>query len=280
MYILENLNLSGDTDMLLVADAGNTSIHLAAFKEDEIVAEYRIVNDDKKSANEYSKELRNFIKKENLSDEFNSAIISSVVPAITHPLENAIKDSFNVEAKIVDPDKIDIGITIKTGNPKELGADRIVNSYAGYKMYGGPCVIVDAGTATTFEVINKDAEFIGGVISPGVKISLDALSNLTALLPKVDVKEPAEIISTTTEGNMLAGGVAGHAAMIEGIVTRIENELGKPVEKVITGGYSQTLADCMLDSSDFNLEPNLTLKGLKLLNDLNEGKKKGANLAP
>lgn len=266
--------------MLLVADAGNTSIHLAAYKGEEIVAEYRIINDDKKSANEYSKELRNFISQEGLTDNFNSAIISSVVPTITHPLENAIKDTFNVSSKIVNPDKIDIGITVKTGNPRELGADRVVNSYAGYKMYGGPCVVVDAGTATTFEVINKDGEFIGGVISPGVKISLDALSSLTALLPKVDVKEPSEIISTTTEGNMLAGGVAGHAAMIEGIVARIEQELGEPVSKVITGGYSETLTNCMLDSSEFKLEPNLTLKGLKLLNDLNEGKKKGANLTP
>ncbi len=266
--------------MLLVADIGNTSIHLAIFDNEDIVGEFRIPSREERTTNEYVNILKGFIDSNETIGEVDNAIISSVVPHVTKPITNALETYLKIPTKIVNPNDIDIGITIKTGNPNELGSDRIVNSYAGYKMYGGPCVVIDAGTATTFDVINKDGEFIGGVIASGLKISTDALSNLTALLPEIDIKNPDTMISTTTEGNMQAGALPFHATGIEGTIKQIEKELGEPVEAVLTGGYSRELSEWMIDSSKVNLVPNLTIEGLRLLHDINDVKKKDAKLAP
>jgi type III pantothenate kinase len=193
-------------------------------------------------------------------------IVSSVVPDVMHSLGSAIIKYFHV--KPIVPSTLDMGLKINTEHPKEIGPDRIVDAVAAYEKYGGPVIVVDFGTATTFNIISENNEFIGGVIAPGIKGSLDSLVNGTAKLPRVEIEAPKSIIAKNTVTNMQAGIVFGFAGLVEYIVKRIKKELkATKVKTIATGGFSTIIAK-EIEGIDV-VDKLLTLKGLKYLYDLN-----------
>lgn len=254
--------------MLFVLDIGNTSITAGVFDSDELVISWRIASDLKRSEDEYGIIIKNLIKDSGLVDKIDSAIISSVVLPLTERLQVALKKYLNI-SPIVISHKINTGIKINLDNPKEVGADRIVNGYAASMLYGSPVIVVDFGTATSFDVVNGNNEFIGGIIAAGMKIQADALSNFTSKLPKVKIEAPDNAIGTNTIDAMLSGIVRGHAAMIDGLIFQCEKELGETVKIVATGGYSSIISKYLTREFDF-INPDLTLVGLRLLYELNK----------
>ena len=254
--------------MLFVLDIGNTSITAGVFDSEELVISWRIASDLKRSEDEYGIIIKNLIKDSGLVDKIDSAIISSVVLPLTERLQVALKKYLNICPLIVNH-KINTGIKINIDSPKEAGADRIVNGYAASVLYGSPVIVVDFGTATSFDIVNGNNEFVGGIIAAGMKIQADALSNFTSKLPKVKIEAPDNAIGTNTIDAMLSGIVRGHAAMIDGLISQCEKELGEPVKIVATGGYSSIISKYLTREFDF-INPDLTLVGLRLLYELNK----------
>ncbi len=254
--------------MLFVLDIGNTSITAGIFDKDNLVISWRIASDIKRSEDEYGIILKNLIKDANLEDRVDSAIISSVVLPLTEKIQVAVKRYLNIESLIVNH-KINTGIEINLKTPGEVGADRIVNGYAASKLYGYPVIVVDFGTATSFDIVNPKNQFIGGIIAAGMKIQADALSKFTSKLPKVKIEAPETAIGTNTIDAMLSGIVRGHAAMIDGLIAQCEKELGERATIIATGGYSSIISKYLNRQFDY-VNPDLTLVGLRLLYDLNK----------
>lgn len=254
--------------MLFVLDIGNTSITAGVFDGDNLIESWKLSSDSVRSEDEYGIVLKNLLKDASLHDKLSSAIISSVVLPLTERIKIAIEKYLNIECMVVNH-KINTGIQIKLDNPSEIGADRIVNGYAASLIYGSPVIVVDFGTATSFDIVNADNEFIGGIIAAGMKIQADALSKFTSKLPKVKIEAPKNAIGSNTIDAMLSGIVRGHAAMIDGLISECEKELGQRATVVATGGYSSIISDCMQRRFDY-INPNLTLLGLRFLYDLNK----------
>lgn len=257
--------------MLLVIDVGNTNIVLGIFKGKKLVYDWRISTDREKTADEYGLMLMQIMDSQNIKiDNINDIIISSVVPNIMDIFPEICEKYFNIKPIIIGPG-VKTGMNILYDNPKEVGADRIVNGVAAFEKYGGPLIAVDLGTAITFDVINQKGDYLGGAICPGVKISADALFQRASKLPKVEILKPEKIIGKNTVNSMQAGLFYGYVGMIDYIIENIIKEINFSVEdvKVIaTGGYSRLF----LTESKYiqKIDQMLTLDGLRIIYERNK----------
>lgn len=256
--------------MLLVIDVGNTTIVFGVYQEDELVHDFRISTVKTRTSDEYGMLFYNTLSHANINiNDIDDVIISSVVPNVMHTLPSMIIKYFNKKPIVVDS-KLKYDMTLKYDNPKEIGADRIVNAVAAIEYYGGPCIIVDIGTAMTFCVIDKDKNYLGGLILPGIGISAEALFTRTSKLPKIEILKIDSVIQPSTVEAMQSGLYNGFRAMIDGLIEQILAEMGESAENVnliSTGGFSSLLTS---DSKyNFIIDKFLTLKGLKLIYDMN-----------
>lgn len=248
--------------MLLAMDIGNTNTSLAVFDGDIIVKSWNISSDKNKTDDEYGLVLSSLVNM-----QIEGAVISSVVLSLTDKIKSAVEKYLQAPVLLVTY-KTDTGVILDVENPKEVGPDRIANACAAYKLYKGPSVVVDFGTATNFDIISSDGRFFGGIISPGLKMSAESFSSFTNLLPKLNIEGINSVIGRDTIGNMLSGVVIGHAAMIDGLIERIEDELGTPVTTIATGGFSTVITQHMKRGFD-QLNKHLTLDGLRIIYELN-----------
>lgn len=255
--------------MILAIDIGNTNIVVALFDGKNLKNSWRISTDKNKTSDEIGITISQLIEHNGVrAEEIEDVIISSVVPPIMHSFCNAIRKYINCEPIVVGPG-VKTGLNIKYDNPKEVGADRIVNAVAAINKYGTPLVIVDFGTATTFCAIDKNGDYLGGVIAPGVKVSMNALFERTAKLPRVEIKKPRSAIGRNTVSSMQSGAVYGQAGQVDRIVAEIKKELGAPSCRVIaTGGLSVLIAP--ESSSIDTVDKTLTLDGLRIIYEMNK----------
>jgi len=258
--------------MILVVDVGNTNIVLGVYKDSRNIAGWRISTDAKKTSDEYSiKVMQLFLQSDLNPKEVKGIIISSVVPNIMHSLENMVKKSFGINPLIVGPG-VKTGINIKYDNPKEVGADRIVNAVAAHDKYNKDLIIIDFGTATTFCSLTKDANYLGGCITPGIKISSDALFDRAAKLPRIELETPKSIICKNTVTSMQAGIIYGYIGQVEYIVNKMKKEMmdhGTEEPFVVaTGGLAKLIAK-ETDVID-KVDSSLTLEGLRIIYEKNK----------
>lgn len=258
--------------MILLVDVGNTNIVLGVNKEDKYIASWRISTDANKTSDEYGIQVMQLFTQHNLNPkDIKGIIISSVVPNIMHSLENMIRKCFAMEPIIVGPG-IKTGINIKYDNPKEVGADRIVNAVAAYEIYKKSLIIIDFGTATTFCAVNAKGDYLGGCIVPGVRISADALFERAAKLPRVELEMPKNIICKNTISSMQAGILYGYVGQVEYIVNKMKSEMKQKDSKepmvIATGGLAKLIA--RETSCIDKVEGELTLEGLKILYEKNK----------
>ncbi|HZJ99370.1 MAG TPA: type III pantothenate kinase, partial [Tissierellaceae bacterium] len=227
--------------MLLVIDVGNTHIVFGGFEGKKLIYDWRISSDKEKTSDEYGLLFDQIFQYNGIDrSQVSDIIISSVVPTLMHTLPAMSQRYFNIDPVVIGPG-VKTGMNIKYDNPKEVGADRIVNAVAAYERYGGPLIIVDFGTANTFCFVNKEGEYCGGVIAPGIKISSEALFLRTAKLPKVEILKPERVIGKNTIESMQSGLVYGYIGMVDGIIERMieEMKLNREEVKIIsTGGFS------------------------------------------
>lgn len=255
--------------MILVFDVGNTNIVLGIYEGKDLKYFWRVSTDKNKTSDEYGMIINQLFKYNGLDLlDVEAVVISSVVPTLMYSLQAMSIKYCNKEPLIVGPG-IKTGMNIKINNPKELGADRIVNAISGFEKYGGPLIIVDFGTATTFCAITKDGDYLGGVITPGIKISSDALSQRTAKLPKVELVKPENVIGKDTIRSIQSGIIFGYAGMVDTIVNRMKEEMPTKVEKVIaTGGLSTLISS--ESSTITHVDKLLTLEGLRMIYEKNK----------
>ena len=255
--------------MLLAIDIGNTNIKVGVFDDNKLLHSLRLSAAQQRTGDEYGFDILSQLHLKNIAvSDIDGAIISSVNPNLNYTFEHTCGYYFNVRPLFVGSG-IKTGLNIKYDNPKEVGADRIVNSVAAYKLYGGPCIVMDCGTATTFNVINDKGEFLGGAISFGLKGASDALAKAAAKLPRIELIMPDKVIGKTTITNMQAGILHGYIGMAERIINQIKAELGAPETKVIaTGGLSEIIKrHCNVINT---LDRLLTLRGLNIIYNLNK----------
>lgn len=249
--------------MLLTSDIGNTNITLGLFDNEALVEEYRLASDKDLSLEEYEVLLKSLFK----DFKIDGCIIGSVVEELNNKFSSAVKNVFNIEPVFLT-NKINTGVKIKTDFPDEVGADRIANAAGAYILYKKPTIVVDFGTATTFDIINAEGEFIGGMIAPGINLQMKVLNKFTSRLPRIDVAISSKAIGHNTTDAILSGVIRGTACMIDGLVQQCEKELGQKAVLVATGGYSGLIANYMKRPFDF-INPTLTLEGLRHLYNLN-----------
>ena len=260
--------------MLLAFDVGNTNIVLGVFREGELVDMWRMETDKSKSADEYGMLINQLFAYHGLKmNDVTDVIISTVVPSISYTLQHLSIKYFNIRAIDVGPG-VKTGMIIKYDNPKQVGADRIVNAVAAYNKYGGPLIVIDMGTATTFCCISSKCEYLGGTIAPGIKISSDALFEKTAKLPRVELLETGRVICRNTTESIQSGLVYGHMGMVDYIVKKMKAEYkqmtGDDTEPIVvaTGGLA-TMVSRGVDSID-HVDRLLTLEGLQIIYEKNK----------
>lgn len=251
--------------MILAIDVGNTNIVMGVMEGDKLIASFRLTTQTPRTSDEYGVTMTGMLLQRGINkEELKAVIIASVVPDIMYSLTNSIRRYFNIKPLIVGPG-LKTGLAIRTDNPKEIGADRIVNCVAAYEMHGGPCMAIDFGTATTYDVVNEKGEFIAGITSPGIKISADALWQRAAQLPHIEIKRIKHILDAkNTITSMQAGLVYGYIGQVEYIVNKVKEEMNAPDMKIIaTGGLARIIQDGtdIIDEYD----SILTLKGLNII---------------
>jgi type III pantothenate kinase len=252
--------------MLLAIDAGNTNVVFALLKDGEIRARWRIATDPRRTADEYAVWLHQLLELEGYdSKDVAAVIIATVVPRALHNLQVLASKYFGVEALVAGQDTVPFGIELDVVEPKTVGADRVLNVIAAHAAHEGDLIVVDFGTATTFDVVDYSGAYKGGVIAPGINLSLDALVSAAAKLPRIAIEAPKtrSVVGRTTEDQMHIGIFWGYVAMIEGLVARLKAEVGRPVKVISTGGLAILFND---HTSVFDaIEPDLTITGLGLL---------------
>jgi len=254
--------------MLLVIDIGNTNATLGIFDEDNLIKTFSFSSDIKKTEDEYGIMLLTVLNHNGLINKIKGAMVSSVVPQLCEIFKNAIKKYLNIEALSLSY-KSKMPIELALDNNKEVGADRIANATAVCYKYKLPAIVIDFGTATTFDIVDENKNFIGGIIAPGLKIQAKALSQFTSKLPKLKIEAPKSAIGKDTISAMLSGVVLGHGTMIEGMIKKCEEELNKKATVIVTGGYSSILFEKMEKVFNY-IDKDLTLFGLKKLYELNK----------
>lgn len=256
--------------MLLVMDIGNTNITIGLYDKKRLVGTYRLTTWFKRTSDEYGFMITHFLNNEHVKiEEIDDVIVASVVPKIMHSFTNSIRKYIKKEPIIVGPG-IKTGISIKYDNPKEVGADRIVDAVGAHYTYGGNILVIDFGTATTFEYINAKGEYLGGCITPGIEISAQALSSNTAKLPEIEIKPTASIIGTNTISSMQSGIFYGYLGLTEYIINQFKKEVGKDIKVIATGGLGRIIQE-HTDYIDV-YDPELTFKGLRIIYEKQKGK--------
>lgn len=247
--------------MILTIDVGNTNITCGVFEKEEIAASFRITTKIPRTSDEYGMLISNLLEKNRLSvDAVEDAIICSVVPNVMHSLEGALIKYFKIKPIIVEAG-VKTGIRIVTPNPQQIGADRIVDAVAAYELYGGPVIVIDFGTATTYDYVDENGAFLGGITAPGIRISAKALWEDAAKLPEIEIKKPDHILAKDTISSMQSGLVYGQIGQTEYIIKKTKEEVGREDAKVVvTGGLGRIIAS----ETDYvdAYDPNLTLKGI------------------
>jgi type III pantothenate kinase len=251
--------------MLLAIDVGNTNTVLGLFSGEELISSWRTKTDSRETADELALKFKAILSE---SPEVIGIALCSTVPAVLREMRTMLNNYFQDVPQVIVEPGIKTGVPVLTDNPKEVGADRIVNSLAAFTMYGGPAIVVDFGTSTNLDVISAKGEFLGGALAPGIEISIDALANRAAQLRKVELVAPKNVIGKNTVEALQSGAIYGFAGQVDGLVDRIVEELGTSVKAVIaTGG----LAGIVVPESETitHHEPDLTLIGLRLMYERN-----------
>lgn len=254
--------------MILCLDVGNTNIKYAVFDGDKLILSFRIATEHKKTSDEYGGQILSILGNNGVNPaKIDGGIISSVVPQLDYTLDRMCRSYLKFKPLVLGPG-LKTGLNLKVDDAKEVGADRVVNNVSAVKKYGCPLIIVDFGTATTFNAIDEKGQFIGGAIAPGIKGSLDSLVNGTAKLPRVEIECPKTVIGKNTVTNMQSGIFFGFAGLVEYIVKKMKREMKREdITVIATGGFSEVIAD---EVSCINkVDKLLTLEGLKYLYDLN-----------
>ncbi len=260
--------------MLLVLDVGNTNTVLGVFESKseghfgDLRAHWRVSTNKTQTVDEYGVLFRNLFQMAGIDlGPLSGIVVSSVVPPLDSTLREVCEKYFHTKALFIEPG-VKTGMPLHYDNPQEVGADRVVNSVAAFEKYGGPCVIVDFGTATTFDCVSVKGEYLGGVICPGIGISAEALFERTARLPRVDIRKPQRVIGTNTVASMQSGLFYGYLGLVDGILARLLEDLGKDTKVVATGG----LAPLIGENSSFikNVDDLLTLDGLRIIYERNQ----------
>lgn len=255
--------------MILAIDVGNTNLVFALVDKGEIKARWRIATDPRRTADEYSVWLHQLLELEGYSrEDIEGVIIGTVVPRALHNLSVLSEKYFRKTPLIAGQGAASWPLQLDVDEPQNVGADRALNAIAAHSKYQGDLLVIDFGTATTFDVVNAKGSYLGGIIAPGINLSLDALVSATAKLPRIAIEAPgtSSVIGRTTESQMIIGIYWGYVAMLEGLTDRIKRELGRPMTVVATGGLA-TLFDKHTDVFDA-IEPDLTIQGLSLLHEI------------
>ena len=254
--------------MLLVIDVGNTNITLGVFRGSDLLAQWRMITDRDRSSDEYGVQVQGLFEGAGIDlKEIDAVAIASVVPPVNPSLTQMVEVLFGVTPLFVDH-TTDTGLTLRYDSPSELGADRIVDAVAAVTKYGAPCIVVDFGTATTFNAVNEAHEYLGGAIAPGVMIAAEALFSRAAKLPRVEIKKPEKVIASSTVGAMQTGLYYGYAGLVDRVLAQMIEEMGSKPRVIATGGLATTVAD----ASKFieRVDSTLILDGLRFIYDRNK----------
>ena len=255
--------------MLLAVDIGNTSITLGVFDGEKLRATWHVATGVHRLPDEYASLLLSLLRHQGLATaDVKAVALCSVVPPLISTFEELFKRYFNIEPLVVGAG-VKTGVSIRMDNPREVGADRIADAAAAHHLYGGPVIVIDLGTATTFGIISKEGAYIGGIIATGIATAAEALFTRTAQLPRVELAPPKHIIGTNTVAAIQSGIIYGYASLVEGMLARIQKELGLKAKVVATGGYAGLIAKETKVIDVVN--PDLTLIGLRLIYELNKG---------
>jgi len=253
--------------MLLAIDVGNTNIVFGVLRGDEIEASWRAATDVHRMPDEYAMLLKDLLEMRSLQfRDLSGCIIASVVPPLTGIMQELSQRYLGHTALVVGPG-IKTGVRIRTDNPVEVGADRVVNALAAHRLHGGPCVVIDFGTATTFDAVSREGEYLGGAIAPGIGTAAEALFLRAAKLPRIELVAPPRAIGTNTTHSMQSGVMFGYVGLVEGLVERFRRELGPDMKVIATGGLAPVIA---AETRVIEIvSPDLTLQGLQMIYELN-----------
>lgn len=252
--------------MLLAIDIGNTNLVFALFDGKTVRAQWRIRTDAHRSADEYAVWLFALMAREGLREgEIDAVIMASVVPDANFGVKSFVRQYLTREPRLIATGAVDLGMPIRIDNPRELGADRLINAYAAWHTHQQALIVIDFGTATTFDVVSAQGEYLGGVIAPGINLSLEALQRAAAKLHGIAITHPEMVIGTNTTSAMQSGIYYGYTGLIEGIVSRIKAERGEVMQVIATGGLALLYAQA--SPMITQVDPDLTIRGLRLIHE-------------
>ncbi|MBI3930908.1 MAG: type III pantothenate kinase [Chloroflexi bacterium] len=254
--------------MLLAVDIGNTNVTFGVFEGEELRVTWRMATNVNQMADEYAALLLNLLRYQGLdASDIKDVVMCNVVPPLTTTFVDLAQRYFKATPLVIGAG-VKTGVRIRMDNPREVGADRIADAAAAHHLYGGPVIIIDLGTATTFGIVSREGDYIGGIIATGIATAAEALYSRTAQLPRVDLVRPSHVIGTNTVAAMQSGIIYGYASLVEGMVARIQQEWGEKAMVVATGGYARLVAKetAVIDK----VNPDLTLIGLRLIYQMNK----------